>query len=298
MFILTGEEILKKCHELNKELWEVALMYELSLGNKTKEMIYKDLDYVIDVMESSSKRGREEIVVSLSGLIGGDSKKIQEYLEGDSPLVTDYFLVKAMGRAVSCSEVNAAMGKIVAMPTAGACGIIPAAILSVSEKFNFDREKIRRALLVASIIGMIFIENATISGAEGGCQAECGTASAMASAAIVYMMGGDCEASFHAAAICIKNVLGLICDPVLGLVEIPCAKRNASGVVNALSVSDLVLAGVRSKIDFDDCVKALDEVGRDMAKEYRETALGGLAKTKSAKRLKQRIKNFNMGTLE
>lgn len=298
MFILTGEEILKKCRELNKELWEVALMYELSLGNKTKEMIYKDLDYVIDVMESSSRRGREEIVVSLSGLIGGDSKKIQEYLESNSFLVTDYFLVKAMGRAVSCSEVNAAMGKIVAMPTAGACGIIPAAILSISEKFNFDREKIRRALLVASIVGMIFIENATISGAEGGCQAECGTASAMASAAVVYMMGGDSEASFHAAAICIKNVLGLICDPVLGLVEIPCAKRNASGVVNALSVSDLVLAGVRSKIDFDDCVKALDEVGRDMGKEYRETALGGLAKTKSAKRLKQRIKNFNMGTLE
>ena len=298
MFILTGEEILKKCYELNKELWEVALMYELSLGNKTKEMIYKDLDYVIDVMESSSKRGREEIVVSLSGLIGGDSKKIQEYLESNVPLVTDYFLVKAMGRAISCSEVNAAMGKIVAMPTAGACGIIPAAILSVSEKFNFDREKIRRALLVASIIGMIFIENATISGAEGGCQAECGTASAMASAAVVYMMGGDGEASFHAAAICIKDVLGLICDPVLGLVEIPCAKRNASGVVNALSVSDLVLAGVRSKIDFDDCVKALDEVGRNMGKEYRETALGGLAKTKSANRLKQRIKNFNMGTLE
>lgn len=298
MFTLTGEEILKKCNELNKELWEIALMYELSLGNKTKEMIYKDLDYVIDVMESSSKRGREEIVISLSGLIGGDSKKIQDYLDSNPQLVTDYFLVKAMGRAISCSEVNAAMGKIVAMPTAGACGIIPSAILSVSEKFGFDREKIRRALLVASIVGVIFIENATISGAEGGCQAECGTASAMAAASIVYMMGGDAEASFNAAAICIKNVLGLICDPVLGLVEIPCAKRNASGVVSALSVSDLVLAGVRSKIDFDDCVKALNEVGSAMAKEYRETALGGLATTNSAKRLKQKVKNFNMGTLE
>ena len=178
------------------------------------------------------------------------------------------------------------------MPTAGACGIIPAAILSVAEKFNFDREKIRRALLTASIVGILFIENATISGAEGGCQAECGTASAMAAAAVVYMMGGTPKQSFDAAAICIKNVLGLICDPVLGLVEVPCAKRNASGVVNALSVSDLVLAGVESKILFDDCVKALDEVGRSLPKEFRETALGGLAKTKSADILRECIKKL------
>ena len=291
MFILTGEEILKKCDELNKELWEIGLMYELSLGNKTEEVIYNELDYVIDVMESSSKKGREKKAISLSGLIGGDSKKIEDYLNNDK-MVTDYFLVKAMARAISCSEVNSAMGKIVAMPTAGACGIIPAAILSVAEKFNFDREKIRRALLTASIVGILFIENATISGAEGGCQAECGTASAMAAAAVVYMMGGTPKQSFDAAAICIKNVLGLICDPVLGLVEVPCAKRNASGVVNALSVSDLVLAGVESKILFDDCVKALDEVGRSLPKEFRETALGGLAKTKSADILRECIKKL------
>ena len=291
MFILTGEEILKKCDELNKELWEIGLMYELSLGNKTEEVIYNELDYVIDVMESSSKKGREKKVISLSGLIGGDSKKIEDYLNNDK-MVTDYFLVKAMARAISCSEVNSAMGKIVAMPTAGACGIIPAAILSVAEKFNFDREKIRRALLTASIVGILFIENATISGAEGGCQAECGTASAMAAAAVVYMMGGTPKQSFDAAAICIKNVLGLICDPVLGLVEVPCAKRNASGVVNALSVSDLVLAGVESKILFDDCVKALDEVVRSLPKEFRETALGGLAKTKSADILRECIKKL------
>ena len=291
MFILTGEEILKKCDELNKELWEIGLMYELSLGNKTEEVIYNELDYVIDVMESSSKKGREKKVISLSGLIGGDSKKIEDYLNNDK-MVTDYFLVKAMARAISCSEVNSAMGKIVAMPTAGACGIIPAAILSVAEKFNFDREKIRRALLTASIVGILFIENATISGAEGGCQAECGTASAMAAAAVVYMMGGTPKQSFDAAAICIKNVLGLICDPVLGLVEVPCAKRNASGVVNALSVSDLVLAGVESKILFDDCVKALDEVGRSLPKEFRETALGGLAKTKSADILRKKKKKL------
>ena len=265
-------------------------MYELSLGNKTEEVIYNELDYVIDVMESSSKKGREKKVISLSGLIGGDSKKIEDYLNNDK-MVTDYFLVKAMARAISCSEVNSAMGKIVAMPTAGAYGL-PAAILSVAEKFNFDREKIRRALLTASIVGILFIENATISGAEGGCQAECGTASAMAAAAVVYMMGGTPKQSFDAAAICIKNVLGLICDPVLGLVEVPCAKRNASGVVNALSVSDLVLAGVESKILFDDCVKALDEVGRSLPKEFRETALGGLAKTKSADILRECIKKL------
>lgn len=295
MFILTGEHILKKCNDMNKELWEIALMYEISLGNKTEDQIYKELDYVIDVMESSSKKGREEIVVSLSGIIGGDSKKIEEYIN-KGKVVTDYYLVKAMARAISCSEVNSAMGRIVAMPTAGACGIIPASILTVAEKFKLDRETMKKALLTASIIGIIFIENATISGAEGGCQAECGTASAMAAAALVYMMGGTPKQSFDAAAICIKNVLGLICDPVLGLVEVPCAKRNASGVVSALSVTDLVLAGVESKIAFDDCVKALDEVGRSMAKEFRETGLGGLANTKSAVRLKEKIKNSNNRT--
>mgnify|MGYP003373382146 CR=1 FL=1 len=285
MFNLTGEEILKKCSELNKELWEIALIYELSLGVKTQDEIYKNLDYVIDVMESSSERGRKTEVISLSGLIGGDGKKLEEYANNKkNKLVTDYFLVKAMGRAISCSEVNSAMGKIVAMPTAGACGIIPAAILTIAEKFSFDRETIRRALLTSSIIGILFIENATIS--------ECGVASAMAAAGVVYMMGGSAEESFNAAAICIKNVLGLICDPVLGLVEVPCAKRNASGVVNALSASDLVLAGIYSKISFDDCVKALDEVGRAMPKEFRETSLGGLAVTKSAQELKKRLKNF------
>ncbi len=281
MFNLTGEDILIKCKELNKELWEIALMYEVSLGHKTEEDIYKNLDYVIDVMDSSSKLVREKEIISLSGITGGDSKKIEDYLKSER-LVTDYFFVRAMARAISCSEVNAAMGKIVAMPTAGACGIIPATILSVAEKFKFGKEKIRKALLTASIVGILFIENATISGAEGGCQAECGTASAMAAASVVYMMGGTPEQSFDAAAICIKNVLGLICDPVGGLVEVPCAKRNASGVANALSVSDLVLAGVKSKIAFDDCVKALDEVGKSLPKEFRETALGGLANTESA----------------
>lgn len=288
MFEMNAVSILEKCSELNCELWEIALNYELSLGNKTKEKIYKDLDYIIEVMEESSKRGREKKVISLSGLIGGDSKKLNDYLESGR-MINDPFVIKAMARAISCSEVNAAMGRIVAMPTAGACGIIPAAILSVSEKFNLDKETIRRALLVASIVGILFIENATISGAEGGCQAECGAASSMAAAAVVYMLGGTPEESFHAAAICIKNVLGLICDPVLGLVEVPCAKRNSSGVVNALSSADLVMAGVYSKISFDDCVKAMDEVGRALPKEFRETALGGLAKTKSAERLRDQI---------
>lgn len=290
--VLTGESILKKCEEENKQLWEVSLMYEVSLGNKSEEQIYKDLEYIIEVMEASSKRGREEIVTSLSGIIGGDSKKIEDYIK-KGKVVTDYYLVKAMARAISCSEVNSAMGRIVAMPTAGACGIIPAAILTIAEKFNLDNDIIKKALLTSAIIGMIFIENATISGAEGGCQAECGTASSMAAAAVVYMLGGTPRESFNAAAICIKNVLGLICDPVLGLVEVPCAKRNASGVVNALSVADLVLAGVESKISFDDCVKALDEVGRSMGKEFRETGLGGLANTKSAALLKEKIKNSN-----
>lgn len=190
---------------------------------------------------------------------------------------------------MSCSELNATMGKIVACPTAGSCGILPAVITTVGEKLNLSDEEMIEGLLVSSAVGMIIGQNATFAGAEGGCQAECGAASAMASAATVFLMGGTNEMCLHAAAIVIKNILGLVCDPVAGIVEVPCVKRNFAGAVSALSTADLVMAGVISYIPFDDVVEAMYKVGKTLPESLRETALGGLAVTKTGLEFKEKV---------
>ena len=196
---------------------------------------------------------------------------------------------KVMARAFSTSEVNASMGRICAAPTAGASGIIPATIISVAEKFHASEDQIIDALFTASGIGEIIAKNATLSGAEGGCQAECGAAAAMSSAALVEMAGGTAEMSLHAAATALKNIMGLICDPIAGLVEAPCAKRNASGAVNAMLSADLALAGVKSIIPFDEVVEAMYKVGKALPSTLRETALGGIAVTPTGIRIKNEI---------
>jgi len=198
-------------------------------------------------------------------------------------------MVSAMARAISSSEVNAAMGKIVACPTAGSCGILPAAILSAGEKLNKSEDELVQALFTAAGVGIIIAKNATMAGAEGGCQAECGSAAAMASAAVVEMMGGTVEQALDAAAIVIKNILGLVCDPVAGLVEVPCAKRNIAGTVSALTTADLAICGVKSKIPFDEVVWAMYKVGKQLPSELKETALGGIAITPTGLRLKKEI---------
>ena len=205
---------------------------------------------------------------------------VSEYLENNETLTGDV-IVKAMAMALSSSEVNASMGRIVACPTAGSCGILPAVVLSADELI--------KALFTSSAVGMIIGRNATLSGAEGGCQAECGSASAMAAAAVVEMMGGTPKMCLDAAAIVLKNILGLVCDPVAGLVEIPCAKRNAAGAVSALSTAELVMAGVSFHIPFDDAVTAMYQVGKSLPSELRETALGGVAITKAGLVLKKKV---------
>jgi L-serine dehydratase len=203
--------------------------------------------------------------------------------------LTGDFLNRAMARAMSSSEVNAAMGRIVACPTAGSCGILPAVILSAGEKLKKAKDELLNALFTAAGVGIIIAKNATLAGAEGGCQAECGSAAAMASAAVVEMMGGTPEQALNAAAIVIKNILGLVCDPVAGLVEVPCAKRNVAGTVSALTTADLVMSGVSSKIPFDEVVGAMYKVGRQMPVELRETAQGGIAITPTALKFKKEI---------
>lgn len=288
MFANTGLELLEACREHNCTLWEYTLKAETENYGLNQEQVFERMRKSLHVMQSSANYALEHEVKSLSGLIGGDALKLNNYAKNDNTL-TGKFMVKAMARAISCSEVNAAMGKIVACPTAGSCGIMPAAIISAGEKLNKSENELVKALFTASGIGMIIAKNATVSGAEGGCQAECGSAAAMASAAIVEMMGGTVEQSLNAAAIVIKNILGLVCDPVAGLVEVPCAKRNISGTVSALTTADMVMSGVTSKIPFDEIVGAMYKVGKQLPCELRETALGGCAITPTGLKLKKEI---------
>ncbi|WP_125152534.1 L-serine ammonia-lyase, iron-sulfur-dependent, subunit alpha [Clostridium rectalis] len=288
MFVNSGAELIKVCKEDNISIWEYALNTEAEESGVSKEKIFERMRKTLDVMKHSAKYGMENKVKSVSGLIGGDAFKLHIYEEERNTL-TGSLMVKAMARALSSSEVNAAMGKIVACPTAGSCGILPAAVISAGEKLNKSDDELVKALLTASAVGVIIAKNATLAGAEGGCQAECGSASAMAAASVVELMGGSVKQSLNAAAIVIKNILGLVCDPVAGLVEVPCAKRNAAGVVSALTSADMVMAGIESKIPFDETVAAMYKVGRQLPMELRETALGGLATTPTGIELKKKV---------
>ena len=296
MLARSGEELLKICEEENISLSEYAIRVEMEDKGLSREEVYEKMAKNLKVMKDGATEGREKEVYSLSGLIGGDGYRIQKYLEKGSTLTGDV-TVKAMAMALSSSEVNAGMGRIVACPTAGSCGILPAVILSAGEKLGKTislNEGVEisfiDALFTSAAVGMIIGMNATLSGAEGGCQAECGSAAAMGSAAVVEMMGGTPSMALDAAAIVIKNVLGLVCDPVAGLVEIPCAKRNAAGAISALCTADMVMGGVSSKIPFDDTVSAMYKVGKSLPSALRETAMGGVAVTKAG--LERRKKVF------
>ena len=284
----SGVELIDICKENNIPLSEYAIAREMEDKGLSRETLISCMKSTLSVMREAATLGREKEVYSLSGLIGGDAYKVQQYLNHGKSLMGSATL-KAMAMALSSSEVNGSMGKIVACPTAGSCGILPAALLTAGEELGKTDDELVMALFAASAVGMIIGMNATFAGAEGGCQAECGSAAAMASAAIVEMMGGTPEMSLDAAAIVFKNILGLVCDPVAGLVEIPCAKRNASGAISALATADLVMAGVASKIPFDDALAAMYKVGRSLPEELRETALGGVAITPTDLKYKEQV---------
>lgn len=288
MYAKNGKELLNICNKNNLSLAEFAIQYEMESKSCEKIDVINNMRRILSVMRESSNEGQEKKVYSVSGLIGGDAYKVRKYLEAGKSLTGDV-MVKAMARALSCSEVNASMGRIVACPTAGSCGILPSVILTAGEKLNLTDDEMILGLLSASAVGMIIAQNATLSGAEGGCQAECGSGAAMGAAATVEMMGGTPEMALNAAAIVIKNILGLVCDPVAGLVEVPCAKRNFAGAVSALTTADLVMAGVYSKIPFDDTVDAMYKIGKNLPSSLRETAQGGLAVTKTGLELNKKV---------
>ncbi len=288
MFVSSGAELIDICKKEAITIGEYTIREEMARSELSREDVEGRMRKNLHVMLSSSSLAQEKEVKSVSGLIGGDAFRIRKYAEGNNTLTGD-FMVRAMARAISSSEVNAAMGRIVASPTAGSCGILPAVIISAAERLNKTEDDMTNSLFTASGVGVIIAKNATLAGAEGGCQAECGSAAAMGAAAVVEMMGGTPEQALNAAAIVLKNILGLVCDPVAGLVEVPCAKRNIAGAVSALTTADLVMAGVASKIPFDEVVWAMYKVGRQLPPELRETAQGGIAITPTAQKLKDKI---------
>lgn len=252
-----------------------------------QRQLYERMKNSLRVMREAVQAGLDPTVRSTSGLTGGDAARLWRYAEQGG--ITGRFLNRAIARAVAVAEYNAAMGKIVAAPTAGSCGILPGTVVSMLEEGRCEEKQAVMALFTAGAFGMVIAQQASIAGAEGGCQAECGSAAAMAAAALVELEGGSPQQSAHACAIALKNQLGLVCDPVAGLVEIPCIKRNVGGVVVAFSAAEMALAGVESKIPADECIQALRQVGESLPCALRETAQGGLAATPTGQALRRTV---------
>lgn len=236
------------------------------------------------IMKEAVNKGLTENTVSRSGLTGGDAKRVWENKQSGQPSL-GLEASTAMAYALSVSEVNASMGRIIATPTAGSCGIIPGVFVSSQERFDWDDDRLILGLFSAGAIGYIIANNSFVSGAEGGCQAEVGSAIGMAAGALTELRGGTPEQAVHAVGLALKNSLGLICDPVGGLVEIPCIVRNGFGAVTALAAADMALSGVKSVIPSDEVIQVMLEVGSSMPDAHRETAKGGLAQTPTGKRI-------------
>ena len=270
-----------------KTISEVVLADQAEQLCISPDALFERMDARLSVMEDSVKAGMNPALRSTSGLTGGDASRMWDHAASGG--ICGGFTNRAMARALAVSENNAAMGKIVAAPTAGSCGILPGAVVSMLDEGRCSREAAVMALFTAGAFGMVIAQNASIAGAEGGCQAECGSAAAMAAAALVELMGGTPQQCAHACAMAIKNQLGLVCDPVAGLVEIPCIKRNVSGVAIAFSSAEMALAGIESKIPADECIGAMREVGCSIPSALRETAKGGLAATPTGERLREQV---------
>lgn len=279
-----GYELLDLCEEKGKKISDIVLEKDMATMKLSSEEVIAKMAETLNVMQSSATAGLDEEIISLSGLTGGNAKKMEDYRKNNEP-ISGTFIGATMAKAFSTSEVNASMGKICAAPTAGASGILPAAMLAAKEKLDLNDDQLIAGLFNSSAIGQIVSKNATVSGAEGGCQAECGVAAAMAASAIVEMAGGSPKQSLDAAGFALTNIMGLVCDPIAGLVEYPCALRNASGVINALISADMALAEVQSLVPFDEVVEALYQVGKALPEALRETALGGLAISETGQKL-------------
>ena len=282
------QELLNIATEREVPLWKIILENEMKLSQMTEDEVFVNLSRRYKVMEASAHKAMEQNLHVKGSLINGLAYSQNQYAKEGNTLSGE-LINHVMALALSSSEVNVAMGKICAAPTAGSCGILPAVLIGVKEVKNLSEREVLQGLLTASGVGAIVVKNATVAGAEGGCQAECGVAAAMAAAAAVEMSGGNAQMALHAFSLVIINVMGLVCDPIAGLVQVPCAQRNASQAVNAIICADMALAGMKCIVPADEVVEAMYKVGKQLPSELRETALGGLAVTPTAKNIQEEI---------
>lgn len=289
-------ELVELATSKNMKIAEVMIEQEVEVTGKTREVIITQMERNLEVMEKAVERGLAG-VSSLSGLTGGDAVLLQNYIQKGN-FLTGKTVLDAVSKAVATNEVNAAMGTICATPTAGSAGVVPGTLFAVKEKLNPTKEQMVQFLFTAGAFGFVVANNASISGAAGGCQAEVGSAAGMAAAAIVEMAGGTPQQSAEAMAITLKNMLGLVCDPVAGLVEVPCVKRNAMGAANAMVAADMALAGVTSRIPCDEVIDAMYRIGQTMPTALKETAQGGLAATPTGRALEAKIFGISLNKSE
>lgn len=270
-------------------LSEIVIQAEMANTGKPREYLLSRMAKRLEIMRRAASLGIAEPVMSISGISGGSAHKFWNWLGAGHEPLTGPILSRAVARAMAVNEVNAGMGCIVATPTAGSAGILPAVLLTLQETRGFTDDQLVNALFTASGIGAVIVRRAHVSGAAGGCQAETGSAASMAAGAAVELLGGSPHQSAQAVAITMKNMLGLVCDPVAGLVEVPCVKRNAAGAAQCFIAVDLALAGVESVIPPDEVIDAMAQIGRRMDERFKETAQGGLAATPTGRRLAQMV---------
>ena len=290
MILNSMNSIFEEIKSSGLPFWEVILHYDMEERQVSRESSIARMLTTWKAMQDAadSYTGTRK---SVSGLVGGDGMRMRQYILRGEALTGGGYITDVIAEALSMAESNACMRRIVACPTAGSCGVLPAVLLPMVKRNNLTQKKMIEALYVASGIGIVIANKACIAGATGGCQAEIGTASAMAAGCLVKLRGGTDEMVGHAVAFALSNLMGLVCDPVAGLVEIPCIHRNVIGALDAVSAADMALAGIASRIPVDEVIDAMGEVGRRMPVEFRETALGGLAATPTGKAVKERILN-------
>jgi L-serine dehydratase len=286
-----ANELAALCKEHNVPISEIAVRYEMEVKGITREQIEHRIKTILAAMGKAIITGKTTPQQSKSGMVTGDAYILEQALKAEPKpeMIMSDIAVKAMVWSMATNESNACSNCIVACPTAGSAGIVPASLYAVRERFNMTEKDLVQGLLNTSAIGLIIEANAMMSGASGGCQSEDGSAAAMAASAITEMRGGSVEACLSAASLSLKNVLGLVCDPIGGLVEVPCVKRTTFMIMNAFTASDLAMAGIRSKVPFDQVVDAMRRIGEQMPSTLRETAQGGLATTEVGMQVKEQM---------
>lgn len=278
MDFFNAEELIALCCENNMSIADIMRKREATETDVSPEEIEKRMEHSLEIMRNSVHKPLDTVKKSVGGLIGGEAAKLNQRRKAGKS-ICGCVLSKVLMYSQAVPEVNASMGVIVAAPTAGSAGVLPAILFALEEEFGLDEKTVMDGLFTAGAIGCILMKNASVSGAEAGCQAEIGSASAMAAAAAVIMMGGTAEQAFDAASIALSNLLGLACDPLAGLVEVPCQSRNAVGAANALTCAEMALSGIKAVVPFSEMSEAMLRIGRRMPRELKETALGGCAAT-------------------